>query len=106
MLGTAVVATPAGAANYRELGSVAADLPQRLLRLLGARWGRARCRFTAPSAGTLRRVLIGLDADELGRVVRTWLRENATCDQEGWAIAVDGEDLRGSWNDEGRLIRP
>ncbi|RGA02604.1 transposase family protein [Microbispora triticiradicis] len=36
VLGVAVVATLAGAANYRELGSVAADLPQRLLHILGA----------------------------------------------------------------------
>jgi hypothetical protein len=41
VLSIAVVATLAGAANYRELGSVAADLPQQLLRLLGARWIRA-----------------------------------------------------------------
>jgi DDE_Tnp_1-associated len=36
VLGVAVVATLAGAANYRELGSVAAGLPQELLSLLGA----------------------------------------------------------------------
>jgi hypothetical protein len=44
VLGVAVVATLAGAANYRELGSVAADLPQELLRLPGACWDRARRR--------------------------------------------------------------
>jgi hypothetical protein len=41
VLGIAVVATLAGAANYRELGSVAADLPQQMLWLLGARWDQA-----------------------------------------------------------------
>jgi hypothetical protein len=35
VLGVAVVATLAGAANYRELGTVAAGLPQELLSLLG-----------------------------------------------------------------------
>lgn len=54
VLGVAVVATLGGAANFRELGSVAADLPQRLLDLLGARWDRARARFGAPSGATLR----------------------------------------------------
>jgi hypothetical protein len=44
VLGAAVVATLAGAANYRELGSVAADLPQELLRLLGACWDPVRTR--------------------------------------------------------------
>jgi predicted transposase YbfD/YdcC len=104
VLGVAVVATLAGAANYRELGSVAADLPQELLSLLGARWDLAGLVFIAPSAGTLRRVLIALDADELDRAVGAWLREHADCDADGWAIALDGKDLRGSWNDDGRLV--
>jgi hypothetical protein len=104
VLGVAVVATLAGAANYRELGSVAADLPQELLCVLGARWDVAKLRFVALSAGTLRRVLIALDADGLDRAVGAWLRERAAFDQAGWTIALDGKDLRGSWDDEGRLV--
>jgi hypothetical protein len=60
--------------------------------------------FIAPSAGTLRRVLIALDTDELDRAVGACLREHADCDADGWAIALDGKDLRGSWNDDGRLV--
>ena len=104
VVGTAVVATLAGAANFRELGSVAADLPQRLLRMLDARWDRDRARFAAPSGATLRRVMIELDADELDRTVGAWLRAHATCDARGWAIALDGKDLRGSWDQQGRLV--
>jgi len=104
VLGIAVVATLAGAANFRELGSVAADLPQHLLRLLCARWDCARRRLTAPSAATLRRILIALDADELDAAVGAWLRGHAACDAEGWALALDGKDLRGSWSDDGRLV--
>jgi hypothetical protein len=33
--------------------------------------------FIAPSAGTLRRVLIALDAGELDRPAGAWLREHA-----------------------------
>lgn len=55
VLGAAIVATLAGAANYRELGSVAADCR----RSCCACWDRARRRFVPPSAATLRRVLIG-----------------------------------------------
>jgi hypothetical protein len=69
VLGVAVVATPAGAASYRELGSAAAGLPQELLSLLGARWDLAGLVFIAPCAGTLRRVLIALGAGELDRAV-------------------------------------
>jgi hypothetical protein len=50
VLGVAVVATLAGAASYRELGSVAAGPPQELLPLLGARWDLAGLVFIAPSA--------------------------------------------------------
>ena len=104
VLGVAVVATLAGAASYRELGSAAAGLPQESLSLLGARWDLAGLVLIAPSAGTLRRVLIALDAGELDRAVAAWLREHAGCDADGWAIALDGKDLRDSWNDEGRLV--
>jgi predicted transposase YbfD/YdcC len=104
VLGVVVVATLAGAANYREMGSMAADLPQSLLALLGARWCPARRRRVAPSAGTLRRVLIALDADALDRAWGAWLREHADCDERGWAIALDGKDLRGSWDAGGRLV--
>src|SRR5260370_3175956 len=77
VLGVAVAATLAGAASYPELGSVAAGLPAGLLSLLGARRDLAGLLFKAPSAGTLRRVLITLDADELDRAAGAWLREHA-----------------------------
>jgi hypothetical protein len=41
-------------------------------------------------------VLIALDAGELDRAVGAWLREHADCDADGWAIALDGKDLRSS----------
>jgi len=53
--------------------------------------------------GTLRRVLIELDADELDAAVGAWLCEHAACDEEGWAIALDGKDLHGSWDSGGSL---
>jgi hypothetical protein len=83
VLGISAVATLAGAVNHRELGSVVSDLPQELLARLGARWDRVRRRLVAPSAGTLLRVLIGLDADELDTIVGVWLRGHATCDADG-----------------------
>jgi hypothetical protein len=43
-------------------------------------------------------------ADELDAAVGGWLREHATCDDSGWAIALDGKDLRGSWDVDGRLV--
>jgi len=66
VLGCAVVATLAGATNYRQLASEVADLPQSLLAELGARWNWFQGRFDAPSERTLRRVLQSIDAAELG----------------------------------------
>ncbi|WP_116290015.1 transposase family protein [Frankia sp. KB5] len=49
VLAVAVVATLAGATNYRQLGSQAADLPQNLLARLGARYDHFTGRYAAPS---------------------------------------------------------
>ncbi len=38
MLAACVVAALAGARNYREIGGHAADVPQPLLKKLGAKW--------------------------------------------------------------------
>jgi hypothetical protein len=53
----AVVAVLAGAADFREVGSQAADIPQPLLAKLGAKWNWFTLRFDHPSEATLRRVL-------------------------------------------------
>ncbi|MEU7744697.1 ISAs1 family transposase [Nonomuraea sp. NPDC049158] len=104
VLGVAVLVTLAGAANYREMGSTAADLPQRLLDLLRCRRHPVSGRCLAPSAATLRRVLIEVDADALDAAVGAWLRRHAACHAQGWTIALDGKDLHGSWNADGRLV--
>jgi DDE_Tnp_1-associated len=104
VLGVAVVATLAGAVNYRELGSTAADLPACLLDLLGCRRHPTSGRPLAPSGATPRRVPAGVQADALDMAVGAWLRTHAACDEQGWTIAVDGKDLHGSWDDGGRLV--
>lgn len=87
-----------------QVGARSSELLTEKVALLGAGWDCARRRFTASSAATLRRVLTAVDADELYAAVGAWLRGHATCDAEGWAFALDGKDLRGSWSDEGRLV--
>ncbi len=100
VLACAVVATLAGATNYRQLASQVADLPQSLLAKLGSRWNWFRRRFGWPSEPTLRRVLQRIDAAELDRLVGAWLYARAWRDADGLlVIAVDGKVLRGSWTD-------
>lgn len=104
VLAVAAVTTLGGARNYREMGSAAQDLSQDLLGLLGAWWHPLRRRRVAAGAGTIRRVLIGVDADALDRVIGDWLRACAACDRAGWQIALDGKDLHGAWDGDGRLV--
>ncbi len=100
VLACAVVATLAGATNYRQLASQVADLPQSLLAELGARWNWFRGRFGWPSEPTLRRVLQSIDAAELDRLVGAWLYARAWRDTDGLlVIALDGKVLRGSWTE-------
>jgi predicted transposase YbfD/YdcC len=100
VLACAVVATLAGATNYRQLASQVADLPQSLLAELGARWNWFRRRFGWPSEATLRRVLQRIDAAELDRLVGAWLYARAWRDADGLlVIALDGKVLRGAWTD-------
>src|SRR6266487_6689691 len=83
VLACAVVATLAGATNYRQLASQVADLPQSLLAKLGSRWNWFRRRFGWPSEPTLRRVLQRIDAAELDRLVGAWLYARAWRDADG-----------------------
>jgi predicted transposase YbfD/YdcC len=100
VLACAVVATLAGATNYRQVAAQVADLPQSLLENLGARWNWFRRRFDWPREATIRRVLQDIDAGELDRLVGAWLAERACRDSDGLlVIAVDGKVLRGAWTD-------
>jgi predicted transposase YbfD/YdcC len=102
ILAVCVVATLAGAGNYREIGSHAADMPQELLKRLGAKWSWFRLRYNYPSKSAIRYLLIRIDAAVLDSVTCAWIFAQAirSDDKSGWAIAIDGKVLRGAWTDE------
>ena len=96
-----VVATLAGAKNYAEIARHAADMPQSLLKKLGAAWCWFRLRCKYPSESTIRNVLTRIDAAELDLITGAWLYAQARKDGKGeWEIAVDGKVMRGAWTDE------
>lgn len=100
-LAAAVVGVLAGASNYRQIASQVADLPQSLLRRLGARWNWFTHRFEGPSDPTLRRVLQRIDAHQLDMLIGAWLFARARRDDDGLlVIALDGKVLRGAWTDD------
>jgi hypothetical protein len=103
VLAVSLVAVLAGASNFREIGDHVTDLPGPLLGRLGARWCHFVLGFRCPSERTIRRVLGGVDADELDRVSGAWLRKNADVGADGVVtVAIDGKVLRGSWTGENK----
>jgi predicted transposase YbfD/YdcC len=101
VLAVCVVAMLAGAKNYREIAGHAADIPQPLLRKLGAEWSWFRLRYKHPSMSTIRRVLTMIEAAELDMITGAWLFAQAGKSGKGeWEIAVDGKVMRGAWTDE------
>jgi predicted transposase YbfD/YdcC len=101
VLAVCVVATLAGARNYREIASHAADIPQPVLKKLGAEWCWFMLRYKYPSESTIRNVLTRIDAAELDKITGEWLSVQARKDGEGeLVIALDGKVMRGAWTDE------
>ena len=105
ILAVCVVATLAGAKNYREIATVAAGISGHQLRLLGAEWDYFANCYRYPCQTTIWNVLTHVDAAELDRITGTWLLAQARKyrDEDGgikWVIAIDGKVMRGAWTDE------
>lgn len=105
ILAVCVVATLAGARNYREIATVAEGICQCQLRVLGAEWDYFANRYKCPRGTTIWYVLTNIDAAELDSVTGTWLLAQARkrrADDGGseWVIAVDGKVMKGAWTGE------
>jgi predicted transposase YbfD/YdcC len=112
----AAVAVAGGARSIAAIGEWAADAPQRVLAVLGARHDPRRGVYRAPGEATVRRALQAVDADAVDTAIGTWLghRQARTSGQDvagqddagrggvpGVAIAVDGKTLRGTCDRDG-----
>ncbi len=101
VLAASLVATLAGATDFRSIADQVADFPQSLLRKLGGVWCWFAGMFRTPGRHTIRRVLSDIDADALDLAVGSWLLERVRKDSGGLLrIAIDGKVLRGAWTDE------
>ena len=105
ILAICVVATLAGAKNYREIATVTAGICQHQLRLLGAKWDYFGNCYRYPRRTAIWTVLTSVDAAELDRITGAWLLAQARKyrDEDGgikWVIAIDGKVMRGAWTDE------
>jgi len=106
----AAVAVCAGARSFAAIGEWAADAPQRVLAVLGARCDPRRGVYRAPGEATLRRALQAVDPDAVDTAIGTWLahrqprtpgQDGASQGMPGVAIAVDGKTLRGTCGRDG-----
>jgi len=109
ILAVCVLATLAGAKNYREIATVASAICQCQLMAMGARWDIFRNRYRHPRRTLIWEVLGNVDATELDRITGKWLLAQARKEKgEGreveWVIAIDGKVLRGSWTDENDTV--
>jgi predicted transposase YbfD/YdcC len=102
LLVIAAAAVLAGARSFAAIGQYSHTLPQATLARLGS-WQRPYSTWhVAPSETTLRCVLQRVDADELDRVVGSWLAEQAAAGRG--PIAVDGKVLRGARQPGGHQV--
>lgn len=101
ILAVALVATLAGASNFRQIHSQVVDMSQSLLAKLGARWCYFQWRFRCPSEHAVRYALERVDAAELDRIVGAWLRSTVRAAVDGvLELALDGKVLKGAWTDK------
>ena len=68
ILAVCLVATLAGAKNYREIATVAAHIPQGMLRLMGAEWNYFTRRYEYPRKTTIWLTMTSADAAELDAI--------------------------------------
>ena len=114
LLALAAAAVLAGARSFAAIGEWIADVPQRVLAVLGARFDAYRDHYLAPEESTVRRLTQQVDGDLLDAAISGWLihhhttaRATATAIQPDavlrpdhapmTAIAVDGKSLRGTF---------
>jgi DDE_Tnp_1-associated len=104
ILALAAAAVLAGARSTAAIAEWAADTPQPVRVVLGARQQAPGC-LAVPAEATIRRTLSRLDADTLAGVIGAWLadRERHRQHDRGGpatrrrrAVAVDGKTLRGA----------
>lgn len=102
LLGLAICAVLGGARSFVAIAEWAHRCSQNQLRRLGFRRNARSGRYQAPSEPTIRRILQGIDAEQVDRVVSEWLW--SLCPSPPEAVALDGKTLRGARRGEGHQV--
>ena len=109
ILAIAAVAVVCGARSFAAIGEWAADAPQWVLQVLGARRSWLRGCLVAPHEATLRRTIQAFDANVLDALISQWLAAQGGAAADGGVgglptVAVDGKTVRGAWRADGRQV--
>ncbi len=96
-----------GLAPFTAIGEWAADAPQWLLTVLGARRHQMHGCLIAPHEATQRRTIQSFDAELLDSVISGWLATQLHLPATGGglpSVAVDGKTVRGAWRPDGSQV--
>jgi hypothetical protein len=102
ILAVAICAVLCGARSYVAIAEWAARSHQNFLRRLGCRRDPLSKLYRAPSEPTIRRVLQGVDAEQVDRALTGWLCSLGG--GQGEAVAIDGKTLRGAQRENGTQV--
>jgi DDE_Tnp_1-associated/Transposase DDE domain len=102
LLALAICAVLGGARSFVAIAEWAQRCSQNQLRRLGFRRNARSGRYQAPSEPTIRRLLQGIDAEQVDRVVSDWLL--SLCPSRPEAVALDGKTLRGARKGRGHQV--
>lgn len=102
LLAVAICAVLCGARSYVAIAEWAGRCHQNLLKRLGCRKDPRSKSYTAPSEATIRRMLQGIDAEQVDRALSGWLQGLGS--GQGAAVAIDGKTLRGARRPDGGQV--
>ena len=102
ILAMSICAVLCGARSYMAIAEWAAGSHQSFLRRLGCRRDPRSQLYLAPSEPTIRRVLQGIDAEQVDRALAGWLCSLGG--GQGEAVAIDGKTLRGAQRANGTQV--
>jgi len=102
LLAVAICAVLCGARSYVAIAEWAGRCKQNFLKRLGCRKDPCSKSYRPPSEATIRRVLQGIDAEQVDRALSDWLQRLGG--GEGVAVAIDGKALRGARHESGGQV--
>lgn len=95
LLAICILATLSGCKSYREI--------EEWSKALSIKWLDKFLLRSSPSDSTIRRFLMGLDAEAIDKLITTWLLKYESL--FGKALAIDGKTLRGSYGDGQKAVQ-